>query len=195
MSPILSARGGMSAGAYGWGALSAANPGFDSIATANGTGSSNTLTFSSIPSTYKHLQLRGILLKTGVANDGATLRINGISTTSYDWQYFEGSGSATPSGAASSNATSISFLGGMAVGSSSWAYSVVIIDILDYASTSKAKTIKVQYGQSNNSSGTVGYTSGLFRSTAAISSLTFTVASDNWTSDTTLALYGMKGAA
>jgi len=31
---------------------------YESIASATGTGSSNTITLSSIPSTYKHLQLR-----------------------------------------------------------------------------------------------------------------------------------------
>jgi len=33
---------------------------YESIASASGTGSSGTITFSSIPSTYTHLQIRGI---------------------------------------------------------------------------------------------------------------------------------------
>lgn len=194
MSPILSARGGLSANAYGWGAVSAVVPGFDSIATVNGTGSSNTLSFSSIPSTYKHLHIRGILKKTGAGNDGAILRMNGISTTTYNWAYLDASGTATPSGAATSNASSISFLGGMAVDINQGA--PIMIDILDYASTSKAKTIKVFYGKSNNASGYVGITSATFRSTNAISSLAFIVNSDNWSSpEATLALYGLKGAS
>ena len=42
------------------GNLFAPSGAYDSIATASGTGSSATISFTSIPSTYTHLQIRGI---------------------------------------------------------------------------------------------------------------------------------------
>ena len=82
MSPILSARGGMSAGAYGWGAASGAGTSFESIATATGTGSSGTITFSSIPSTFKHLQIRGIS-RNSANSIGALMQYNSDTGSNY----------------------------------------------------------------------------------------------------------------
>ena len=57
---------------------------FDSIASATGTGSSGTITFSSIPQTYKHLQIRGIGRLDVVTGGVSTrIRLNGDTTSNY----------------------------------------------------------------------------------------------------------------
>ena len=70
-----------------------------------------------------------------------------------------------------------------------------MIDIIDYASTSKNKTVRIFTGQDTN--GTDGqqiqFGSGVWQSTAAITSLTFRYsASRPFTTDAKIALYGVK---
>ena len=77
---------------------------FESIATATGTGSSNTITFSSFPNTYKHLQIRWIAKDTGSASNpyGLRMTFNGVGGTSYANHRLYGDGtSATATGSAS----------------------------------------------------------------------------------------------
>jgi len=68
---------------------------FESIATATGTGSSGVITFSSIPSTYQHLQLRWIARTTDATSgfESILIRYNGVTSTSYGYHYIEANGS------------------------------------------------------------------------------------------------------
>jgi hypothetical protein len=72
--------------------------------------------------------------------------------------------------------------------------SVSIIDILDYANTSKYKTVRGLSGDDANGTGRVLFQSGLFISTNAISSITFTPAAGTYSNYCQVALYGIKGA-
>ena len=100
MSPIIQTLG--NASAYGYRSFAAADTGsFESIATATGTGSSSTITFSSIPSTYTHLQIRGIgksVLSTPASSDYAKMYFNGdTSTANYYAHQLYGDGSTAAS--------------------------------------------------------------------------------------------------
>jgi hypothetical protein len=71
---------------------------FESIATAVGTGSNTTITFSSIPATFKHLQVR-MLAKDTHNGGGALVRytplvINGDTGANYTRHNINGDGSA-----------------------------------------------------------------------------------------------------
>jgi hypothetical protein len=77
-------------------------------------------------------------------------------------------------------------------------YSASIIDILDYANTNKYKTYRALTGIDKNGSGSIQLTSGVWRNTTAITSITITPQSN--TSPTNqfqqysqFALYGIKG--
>ena len=74
-------------------------------------------------------------------------------------------------------------------------YSAVVIDILDYANTSKYKTFRSLMGFDANGSGRVGLFSGCWQSTSAISSIQ--IYSDNRSANFTqyshFALYGIRG--
>lgn len=160
---------------------------FESIATATGTGSSATITFSSIPGTYQHLQIR--TLGISASSDAAVyVRCNGVSTSSYTQHQLFGNGTNVLV-SASAPGTEIYGL----LRSTATYPSVAIIDILDYANTSKNKTIRSFMGEDANGSGRVGLFSGLFMSTSAITSIDL-VASQNYSTSTTFALYGIKGA-
>lgn len=174
---------------------------YESIATATGNGSSNTITFSSIPSTYKHLQIRAIVKDTITAvsiHSDLSMTINGASS-GYAFHHLYGNGSTvTADGSASQSSITIAkeFLPTSAAAQTN-TMGVLVLDINDYASTTANKTLRCFYGGDNNNSPTgwaVGLSSALYSSTTAISSLTFTSPATAWTSTTQFALYGIKGA-
>ena len=169
---------------------------FESIASATGTGSSATITFSSIPSTYASLQIRALSL-----GDSATytttldLTFNSDTGSNYSWHFLLGDGSSAGAGG-SANANNV-FLLGANMGTSAGANigAANIIDIIDYASTTKNKTVRYFCGADGNVGGGVCYLtlgSGLWRNTTAITSITLT-ANQNFTTATRFSLYGIKG--
>ena len=164
---------------------------FESIATATGSGATS-ITFSSIPSTYKHLQIRVIEFDNTTGN--LNMRMNGVTTNSYAWHILYGDGSNASTNY-SINAAQI-FVGLQATAATSAYPLVSIIDIIDYASTSKTKTVKSISGKDGNAGGasSIDISSGLFNSTNAVSSLTFfNDAGSGFNSNTKIALYGIKG--
>jgi hypothetical protein len=167
---------------------------FESIATATGTGSS--ITFSSIPSTYKSLQIR-TLYKDSSTNSAqeAPLYIyfNGDTSGSYAYHYLRGDGSsATASGVAS---TTWMRVDGAGVVSTTGAYGTSIIDIIDYASTTKNKTMRALAGGNGNTTGTnymVSLSSGVWLNTSAVTSVTVYAGNAGFASGSSIALYGIK---
>ena len=164
---------------------------FYSIATVTTSGV-KTLTFSSIPSTYKALQVRMMALSV-TAGAGAYIQFNGDTASNYATHFLSGNGTAVSAGGYATQ-PSITFSGnGPGAPTSTYPY-VGIVDIQDYASTSKNKTVRAFTGADNNGATIqheVDLSSGLWISTAAISSLTIT-ADYNWSAGSTFALYGVK---
>lgn len=167
---------------------------FESIASATGTGSSGNITFSSIPGTYQHLQIRLIGRDgagTGTSNFG--IQINSDTGSNYTRHNLRGNGSsATAGGSTSTSSISASLL--PLSNQTANIMGVSIVDIHDYASTSKYKTVRVFGGVDLNGSGTVELDSGLWMSTSAITSITLIPGWTTWTTNTTIALYGIKGS-
>lgn len=163
---------------------------YESIASWSSSGTS--VTFTSIPSTYKHLQVR-FLADLDTADRVLRMRINGVSSTgTYAKHGLEGNGSsASAYGVDSSSATWLDVGYVVSAGSSP---AVAIIDILDYANTNKYKTTRTLAGNDQNGAGLVGIYSGLYMSTSAVSSIEFTITgSGNFASGSSFALYGIKG--
>lgn len=175
--------------------------GYESIATVSGTGSSGTITFSSIPSTYTHLQIRGIARSDYATGNylSSFYRFNSDSGSNYSSHYVISNG-ASASAYAWSSYGEVYGSYTTTVNALSNNYALYIIDILDYANTNKYKTIRTLNGFDNNNTGSsdfnkgiVGLSSGLWMNTNAISSIGISN-SGNWTTATTFALYGIKGA-
>jgi hypothetical protein len=164
---------------------------YDSIATTTvGAGGTGTITFSSIPSTYKHLQIR-VMAVYSAANPFGTLRFNGDSGSVYWWHQLQGNGSVANASAYASLGTSIYFPAD-AVGSSTPV--VQVADVLDYTSTSKNKTIRILEGYDANGSGNLRLASGLWSATpAAITSITISTSTGSFNQYSSFALYGIKG--
>ena len=164
---------------------------FDSIATVTvGSGGQSSVTFSSIPQTYKHLQIRYIT-RDGVNSSNTVLTFNGDTGANYSTHYLVGNGSSASAGAAASS----SFIYTDILTNSSTSYSGAVVDILDYASTSKNKTVRTLAGIDLNGSGTVWLASGAwYNSSTAISSLRLINNNANaFPQYSSFALYGIKG--
>jgi len=167
---------------------------YESIYTTTvGSGGTSTITFNSIPSTYKHLQLR-IFAKdegSGAYNSGGKIRFNSDSGSNYTNHEMYGLGSGTPSNDVPSGANPWN---GMNFVSGSANFGVTIVDILDYASTNKYKTIRHLGGVDNNGSGAIIFESGCWLSTSAVDTIGLTFdGGQDFAQYSHFALYGMKG--
>ena len=168
---------------------------YESIATYTGNGSAFNFTLTSIPNTFKHLQVRVTALNTsGIGT--VFMAPNSDSGNSYRSHTLYGTGSAAGAISDSNNSFPISGYGGGQLNST---YpTVAIIDILDYADTNKNKTIRTLSGFNSNNTGAYGDTvqiiSGLWAQTTAISSLNFRNDFQTaFSTSTSFALYGIKG--
>jgi hypothetical protein len=197
MSPLIDLIG--SAKGYGWGALTAGSA-FESIATVTAAGGESTLNFTSIPSTYKHLQIRGIGRLSGTSEGygysyihfnngpqathglfvhGTTVTLNASTSAYYQ----------IPNAMAPSNAPT-------------GTYGALIINIHDYASTTKLKTVRGFSGYNTNGAAAtyyhgVGLSSALATGlgTSALTSVQITSGpfGETFVAGSTYALYGIKG--
>jgi len=166
------------------GAGGAAGGSFESIQNYTPTGT-GTVTFSSIPSTYKHLQIRGQIISADT--DAYAIRLNSDTGTNYVRHRLIGTGSGvSASGTTAANQIVISN------GTDTFP-SPFILDIHDYVSTTSNKTIRAFQGIDQNTAGNVGLYSGLWLNTNAITSITVRLNSGNYSSGTTMSLYGIKG--
>lgn len=167
---------------------------YESIATFTLASDTASVTFSSIPSTYKHIQIRLMARGTKAAADCRWYaRLNGDTGTNYSLHALIGSGTAASAqGAASQN-----YIEGRAVTgntATSGIFGTAILDYHDYSSTTKNKTLRAITGNDRNGAGEIGLTSSVWLSTAAISSVLIYPESDSWLTGSTFSLYGIKGA-
>lgn len=170
---------------------------FESIATVTATGSQTSINFTSIPSTYTHLQIRIIARQSSgtLTQPALKMRFNGDSTgANYTYHILSGNGTA----ASSSGFTDMGEiqLNGFA-GNSSGAdmFGVGVTDIVDYASTNKYKTIRTFGGTDQNGSGLSQLISNAWLQTTAISSIEIYGSQTNsFATGSVFALYGIKGA-
>jgi len=169
---------------------------YESIATVTvGSGGSATVSFTSIPATYAHLQVRMIGRSTNAGANITTGQITVNSTTSTNMAYhrISGDGSSATAYALADTSSWDDLLLLPQDGTTASIYSAAILDILDYANTNKNKTLRLLGGVDLNGSGRLVFGSGLVNSTTAISSITFATAS-TYKQYSHFALYGIKSA-
>ena len=193
----LSTAGGLKTPRTNYSSFLAGNPAveFDSyfqIATTTvGSGGSATVTFSSIPATYTHLQIRAISKDSrSNSNSAFDIRLNGDSSSNYSAHNLEADGGSVFAGG-SINTSSIG-IGNSSGGTNANIFGTQIIDILDYANTNKYKTVKTLGGHDQNGSGFIGLYSGSWRNTAAVTSITILPLVANIKEYSQFALYGIK---
>lgn len=161
------------------------------------TNSPLSIDFTSIPSTYEHLQIRGIgRTKRNIsASASIQMRFNSDTSSTYANHYFYGDGSSVAASALSSYPRIDWIATATDDGNTIGMFSPFIIDILDYSSTNKATTVRSLHGIDRNVSGYMVMSSGLWTNTAAITSISLIEGSGNgFAQYTTAALYGIKRA-
>jgi hypothetical protein len=190
MSPILQTLANGSA--YGYRTLAAAGGDYESIATVTvGSGGASSISFTSIPSTYQHLQLRGITKNTS-SGTFAAMRFNSDSASNYSAHYLDGDGASATAGAASNYDRS--YFGYTGTSSQTNIFGVSVVDILDYKDTNKFKTVRILTGVDvNGSGGYIEFSSSSWRSTSAITDINVFFSSNNFAEYSQIALYGIKG--
>lgn len=171
---------------------------FDSIQTVSvGSGGSATISFTSIPSTYKHLKILGIGRTTvaSVNADDVYLQFNNDTGANYTYHRVLGtSGTPTAYGTSPTNQMTIASNAFPRGNSNASVYGVFEADILDYTNANIYKTVR-STGGTTISGGGIAITTGLwFGSTNAITTITITAeGSHTFAQYSHFALYGMKG--
>jgi hypothetical protein len=172
---------------------------YESISTVTvGLLGATSIDFTSIPSTYKHLQIRGIT-RGNRANteDIMGIQFNGDTTsTNYYGHRVFGDGANAGAGAQTSAsgfpcAWAVDMPSATATAN---VFTGAVIDILDYANTSKYKTGRALAGYDGNGSGFIALSSQLWMSTSAISSISLLPEyGTGFVQYSSFALYGIKG--
>ena len=172
------------------------NTAYESIATTTLSSSQATITFSSIPATFTHLQIRALVTGTNATQTGSTsFQLNGDTGSNYTRHQLGGGGATAFAYAATAETK------GHVYGYNDNLNNVVpmsfVMDILDYANTSKYKTTRILSGSDRNGTppyGDINLISSLWLNTNAITSLSIFIGGQNIGQYSSFALYGIKGA-
>lgn len=180
------------------GGVAASTNAYESISTVTvGAGGVSSISFSSIPSTYKHLQIRWIARNTSNDVDGASenmrIRFNGVTTAKYPFHYLEGNGASASAGAGTADTSFFSARFPMSNATAN-TFGAGVVDILDYSDANKYKTLRHLGGGDKNGSGYIGLYSGVaINDTTAITSVTMFPQANSFAQYSSFALYGIKG--
>jgi hypothetical protein len=169
---------------------------YESIATTTVSTATASITFSSIPATYTHLQIRWIARDSGTTDNfrAIKLQFNSDTGTNYSQHIlFSDGSSAQAYNAVSANSAGTDGIAGIMPDAQKTAstFAAGVWDILDYANTSKYKTTRLLVGVDLNGSGRMSLSSGLWMNTNAITSITITDNNNNFVTNTQFALYGI----
>lgn len=161
--------------------------GFFPIATYMAPSNVANITFSSIPQTYQHLQLR-LSLRNSVINNYATISINTGSYRQHNW-FSNGSAFTI------NTSTGTDIVASNKSDSTNLSFSLNLLDIEDYSSTSRYKVIRginVSRYDTTSSNGLLWMPSMLSVNSSAVSSITITPSSGNFVKFSRATLYGWK---
>ena len=153
---------------------------YTALATTTVAVAASSITFSSIPATYRDLVV--VMSGTLSADSGVRVVFNGdTNTANYSRVFMEGNGSSASSGSGADNRF-------IEVGTSQ---SNFVLQVLDYSATDKHKTSLARSNQSNR---IVWANAGRWANTAAVTSLMIDPDSVTLLAvGTTIGLYGIAG--
>jgi hypothetical protein len=167
----------------------AAGATYEPIATQTLGSAAATITFSSIPATYTDLKLVLVVNTTSVDLRSIRLTFNADTATNYSTTRLSGDGSTASSNRSTTQANITPFTSL----TSSTIPTFYTFDVFSYAGSTN-KTLLAQGSADLNGSGGVNSAVGLWRSTAAITTIGLALNSGNYNTGTTATLYGIKAA-
>ena len=165
---------------------------YEAIATQTLGSAAASVTFSSISGAYTDL----VLVVSGrsaraAADDSLYMQFNSDTGSNYSYTDFRGNGITTSSSRASSQTFFRPAANIDAASQPAGTFTPVIISINNYSNTT---TYKTALSRNNLAAGEVTAVVGLWRSTAAISTILVYAASANLATGSTFSLYGIKAA-
>lgn len=173
---------------------------YDSIATVTLSSPAASITFSSIPQTYVHLQVRGIMRAntTNQTSSSLYVTLNSDSNANYSSHRIYGNNTSVAYNS-NANSTPLNSLGiGSGTGPNSLAntFAANLIDILDYTNTNKNTTLKGWHASEQNSTNDsyMLVNSLGWNNTAAVTTIRFDSNGTQFETGTTFALYGIKNS-
>jgi hypothetical protein len=181
---------------------------YESIATVTvGSGGASTIDFTSIPSTYQHLQIRyiGKTSRGTYANDALGMRMNSDGGNNYSFHILRAneisSSGFVVQGFGTQDKINFDYGSMGASGGGNVFFAAGVIDILDYKNTNKYKTVRCLYGIDTNGTvggvySIVGFASGSWQNTNAITSIELNTPATGapFTQYSKFGLFGIKGA-
>jgi hypothetical protein len=196
--PLLTTQ---SAKGFGFGSLvsgASANAAMESIATyAVTSGTVNSITFNSIPQTYKHLELRMILRDyrtvTGFGEPQLVFNNNTSSNSSVYYKQVLYSGSSTILGSYYANADPLYTPAYPRASSYSNVFGAQVIKIQDYTNTNKHKAYLAWGGFNGTGSDSIAYWAGAYTGTEALTRIDIGPNQFGFDTYSHFALYGIKG--
>jgi len=164
---------------------------FESIATTTLSTTTASVTFSAIPATYTHLQLRITARSTGSLD--VIYRLNGDTTAAnYRTHLLYGNGTSATSGTIANEAYITDIASTSTIAD---AFGVAVVDFLDYANTNKYKVTRSLGGfDMNGATGYILLISSLWQNTNAITSITMNPITGSFAQYSSFALYGIRSA-
>ena len=167
---------------------------FEHLATFSpGTASSWSITGLGAYSDYKHLHIRATL--EAARREVLLVKFNGDSGSNYNRAGLMSNSSNNdyPTSQQYLTVSGIELPEAMGRSGSSYTSSVMILDIQDFNSTTKPKSLKGYFAQISSSYRRIFYGTGNWRSTSAITQIDFSI-QGGWasTSNTTFAIYGVR---
>ena len=163
----------------------AAGSTYTPIATTTTSGTPTTVSFTSISGSYTDLIL--VSSASGSTNSVIQAQFNGDTGNNYSFTYMFGDGSSASSGRSSS----VAYVRAGRTAASSSAFTPNILQIQNYSNSTTYKTV---LERENDSAASVFASVGLWRSTAAITSILLTVSAGTITAGSTFTLYGIAAA-
>lgn len=163
---------------------------FELIRTISTSGASS-YSFTDIPQTYKHLQIRYTARGSGSSN-ALTLKYNGDTAANYRNHYLQGNGSNATSGDFSAY-TAAAYCGFAAYSTTTATiFGAGIVDIHDYTNASKFKTGRSMTELVSPEATLISVMSHLWRANAAITNIEV-MPSTTFATGSRVSLYGIKG--
>jgi hypothetical protein len=167
---------------------------FDLLETTNITSPTNNVSFTGLGSLtdYSHLQIRMVgRLSSNATGDGFTnIIFNGEGGPDDFGHYLIGNGSSVVS---NDSADMIPYWAPMNL-EDSGAYMALVLDVLDFSSTTKNTTARALWGNATTNSKRIGLSSGGLFLTSAITTINCWSNGGNWAAGSRFSLYGIKGA-
>ena len=156
----------------------------------------SSVTFSGIPATYEHLQVRGSNAAAGYSTGQAYyIELNGDGSSVYASQVIRSHTTTTGANALNSTAYVQIYDGLHGVNTDVSEYATIMVNILDYANANKNTSIEFIGGQSiSNTNRRIFFGGGVWDDTAALTSIEFTPSSGNMRRGSSFTLYGIKSS-